>query len=767
MKSGQNKNKNKNIRQKPTETDSRKLKEPLEKSLIEQTEKGAAELIIANKELAYQNKEKEERAAELLIANKELAFQNKEKKKRAAELIIANKELNHQNVEKEKRADELVIADKELAFQSKEKKKRADELIIANKELTFQNKEKEKRADELSIAIEAYRSTNEYLESLINCANAPIIVWNTKLKITRFNKAFESLTGRVEKDVIGKSLEILFPLKFRSRYMDRIKETLKGKRMDVVEILILNIDGSLHTLLWSSANIMSPDGKTPIATIAQGHDITIRKSLKKSKEYLENLFRNANAPIIVWDNQFNISRFNPAFEVLTGRKAVDAIGNSIEILFPANFVESYMELIRKAQAGERWETVEIKILHLNGSIRTLLWNSASVFDTDGKTMIATIAQGQDITERKLVEEKLHESETKFRNVFENSPLGKSLTGVDGSLSVNKAFCDILGYSEEELKTKKWQELIHPDDIRESTDLEQLLIKGEKSTARYEIRFLHNTGNTVWTDVSTTLQRDKKDNPLFFITTINDITGRKKTEEQLKSTLHNLERSNQELEQFAYVASHDLQEPLRMVSSYTQLLERRYKDKLDQDANEFIQFAVDGANRMQKLINDLLDYSRISSRGKEFTIVDISQVLGQVISNLHELIIENTALITNDDLPEIIADESQILRVFQNLIENAIKFKNKSELPKIHISCKKKFDFYEFSIRDNGIGMDMQYHDRIFIIFQRLHSKEEYPGTGIGLSICKRIIERHGGKIWFESKVNEGSTFYFTLSSLNK
>ena len=256
----------------------------------------------------------------------------------------------------------------------------------------------------------------------------------------------------------------------------------------------------------------------------------------------------------------------------------------------------------------------------------------------------------------------------------------------------------------------------------------------------------------------------------------DINERKQAEEELilaykelafqneEKEKHTAEliNTNKELEQFAYIASHDLQEPLRMVASYTQLLERRYKDKLDQDANDFIQYAVDGANRMQKLINDLLDYSRTTSRGRDFTKVDISQVLGQAISNLQRLIIENNALITNEDLPELIADESQIMRVFQNLIENAMKFKIKSELPKIHISCKKRNRFYEFAVSDNGIGIDMQFHDRVFTIFQRLHSKEEYPGTGIGLSICKRIIERHGGKIWFESKENEGTTFYFTL-----
>jgi len=224
----------------------------------------------------------------------------------------------------------------------------------------------------------------------------------------------------------------------------------------------------------------------------------------------------------------------------------------------------------------------------------------------------------------------------------------------------------------------------------------------------------------------------------------------------------LETANKDLEQFAYVATHDLQEPLRMISSYTQLLERKYKDKLDQDANDYIHFAVDGAIRMQKLLNDLLEFSRISSRGKGFEQVDTSNILAQVISNIQLLIAENSCLITNDDLPTLIADESQIIRVFQNLIGNAIKFKKKSEFPKIHISCKKQNNMYQFSVADNGIGMEMQYHDRIFIIFQRLHSVKDYPGTGIGLSICKRIVERHGGKIWFESIVNEGTTFYFTI-----
>jgi light-regulated signal transduction histidine kinase (bacteriophytochrome) len=224
----------------------------------------------------------------------------------------------------------------------------------------------------------------------------------------------------------------------------------------------------------------------------------------------------------------------------------------------------------------------------------------------------------------------------------------------------------------------------------------------------------------------------------------------------------LKTAVEELEQFVYVASHDLQEPLRMVSSYTQLLERRYKDKLDDDARDFIFYAVDGATRMQKLINDLLQYSRITTHAKTYQQVDTASIMGQVISNLQLLIEENTAIITNDDLPVIRAEETQMVQVFQNLIGNAIKFRKKSEYPRIHVSCTRKNNLYEFSVRDNGIGIDMQYQERVFIIFQRLYSAKDYAGTGIGLSINKRIINRHGGTIWFESKENEGTTFYFTI-----
>lgn len=379
---------------------------------------------------------------------------------------------------------------------------------------------------------------------------------------------------------------------------------------------------------------------------------------------------------------------------------------------------------------------------------------------DGRKVRFEIAT--DITEIKESQKNLIQSEREFRSLFENSPLGKSMTGVDGSLRVNKAFCDILGYTLEELQGINWKTLTHPEDIQESANIVESLLKGEKEAAHYEKRYIHKNGNIIYADVNTTLLHDEKGNPIYFITSISDISERKEMELKLKRAFVDIERSNKELEQFAYVASHDLQEPLRMVSSYTQLLAKRYSNKLDNDALDFINYAVDGANRMQRLINDLLEYSRITTRGSEFKPVSLPSVLGQALANLHLKIAETGTLVTNDDLPMVNGDETQLVRLLQNLIENAIKYKGDLP-PRIHIGVKSNSQEYIISVSDNGIGIEKEYFEKIFVIFQRLHNKFEFQGTGIGLSICKRIVERHGGKIWVESEINNGSIFYFSMN----
>ena len=247
-----------------------------------------------------------------------------------------------------------------------------------------------------------------------------------------------------------------------------------------------------------------------------------------------------------------------------------------------------------------------------------------------------------------------------------------------------------------------------------------------------------------------------------ISTIRDVTDRKQAEERLKAAAADLARSNTELEQFAYVASHDLQEPLRMVASYTQLLARRYRSKLDQDADEFISFAVDGARRMQELINDLLAYSRVGTRALQLERVDANRVVDEVVRDLAPAIADSGGSVTRDELPSLQADPTQLRQLFQNLIANGIKFRRPRQEPRVHVSAARDGRRWVFGVHDNGIGIEPQYVERIFVLFQRLHTRDEYPGTGIGLAICKKIVERHGGAMWVESEPGHGTTFGFSL-----
>jgi light-regulated signal transduction histidine kinase (bacteriophytochrome) len=246
---------------------------------------------------------------------------------------------------------------------------------------------------------------------------------------------------------------------------------------------------------------------------------------------------------------------------------------------------------------------------------------------------------------------------------------------------------------------------------------------------------------------------------------SDITERKKMQDEIAQRTTDLERSNQELERFAYVASHDLQEPLRMIAGYAELLEKRYKEKLDHNAEEFIGFIVDGADRLQKLIRDLLSYSRVDTRGKPFQEVSCEEALQQALTNLHVALEESRAEISHDPLPTLAADSLQLVQLFQNLVGNAIKFHGR-EQPRVHIGVEEREGEWEVSVRDNGIGIDPKYFDQIFVIFKRLHGRTNFPGTGIGLALCKKIVERHQGKIWVESSPNLGATFYFTLPKTN-
>ncbi len=367
----------------------------------------------------------------------------------------------------------------------------------------------------------------------------------------------------------------------------------------------------------------------------------------------------------------------------------------------------------------------------------------------------------EIAEHKRIEEALRESEDRFRNIYENAMIGLYRTTPDGRiLLANPALVRMLGYSSfDQLARRNLEEVGYEPQYPRSSFKQT--IEREGQVLGLESAWKKADGTTLFLRESARVVRDESGNTLYYEGSVEDISARKRAEDRLRATMADLERSNRELEQFAYAASHDLQEPLRMVSSYTQLLARRYRGQLDQDADEFISYAVDGAERMQRLINDLLAYSRVGTRGRAFQTTDCEQALQQALANLQTAIEESGAIVTHDPLPTVVADQSHLTQVFQNLVGNALKFRS-SVPPSIHVGVQEKSGHWLFWVSDNGIGIDPEYHERIFVIFQRLNAGDKYPGTGIGLALCKNIVERHGGRIWVESQPGQGATFYFTI-----
>ena len=368
---------------------------------------------------------------------------------------------------------------------------------------------------------------------------------------------------------------------------------------------------------------------------------------------------------------------------------------------------------------------------------------------------------EQLTVRKRVEEALNSSEERFKILFEYAPDAFYLNDLEGNfIDGNKAAEELIGYKREDLIGKNFLKLglLPPECIEKAV---KGLVKNftGKPTGPDEFILIRKDGQQVPVEIRTYPVNISGQNLVLGIA--RDITERRQTEGKLKETVAELKRINTDLEQIIKVAYHDMHEPLRMVSSYVQLLERRYKGKLDRDADEFIEYVVEGVNRMYKQISDLLLYLNIDTQEKPRVPIDTRKIINKAIASLRATIEETGTVITYDPLPIIRANNLELFELSKNLLSNAIKFRGE-EPPRVHVSAEQNEDGWMFSFHDNGIGIDPKFSDRIFTIFQRLHSRNEYPGTGIGLAICKKIVERYGGSIWVESEPGKGSTFYFTI-----
>ncbi len=465
------------------------------------------------------------------------------------------------------------------------------------------------------------------------------------------------------------------------------------------------------------------------------------------------------------DQEGKLQWVNPAVERLAGYSIEHCLAMDD---YPLPMVyESDQNKVRKwrqaALDGNFESGVEFRLICRNGLIKWVMASFQPIFN-DGGAIMGTRWSIHDITDRKKAEQRLRESEVRFRSVTQTAADAIVSVNTGGEIvSWNVGAERIFGFPEAEVLGRNVC-MIMPEKYRErhAEGMRRASCGGEMKILGVPSLFEGVRRDGEIFPVELTLSRWEMDGGAFFTAILRDITERKLAEQELAERTAELERSNGELQQFAYVASHDLQEPLRTVTSFLQLLQRRYGAALDDNAKEYIGFAVDGAARMHRLITDLLVYSRVTTHGRSFEPVSMEAVLGSVLTSLGAAIQEAGAEISHDTLPEVEADEIQMASLLQNLIGNAIKYRAPGTIPRVHVGISRDGDTWKFSVQDNGIGIEPKYFERVFVIFQRLHARSEYQGTGIGLAVAKKIVERHGGRIWVDSSPGQGCTFHFTL-----
>jgi PAS domain S-box-containing protein len=605
------------------------------------------------------------------------------------------------------------------------------------------------------------RESEERFCTLAN--NIPQLAWMADEKGNAFwyNKRWFDYTGTTPEQVAGSGWQKVQHADHVKRVVEKITRCIQTGENWEDTFPLRDRDGNYSSFLSRAVPLRDAKGKV----LRWFGTHTNVSETKESDARYRGLLEAAPDAMVVVDQDGEIVLLNVQAEKQFGYRRDELVGQKVKNIIPEGFAERLIadgtRSAAEALAQQIGTGIELSALRKDGTEFPIEIMLSPLESPDGTLVTAAI---RDISVRKRTEKHLAQLEGRYRGLLEAAPDAMVVVNQAGEIVLLNVQAEIqFGYRRHELVGQKVKNIIPTgfaerlvaDALRSAEDAQ-----AQQIGTGIELHGRHKNGGNFPIEIM--LSPLESTEGTLVTAAIRDITARKKAEADLLDKVEELNRSNEELGQFAYIASHDLQEPLRMVASYTQLLARRYKGRLDADADEFIAFAVDGASRMQHLIQDLLAYSRVGTKGGELLTTSSEDALQRALISLRAAIEEKGALVTHDPLPTVLADDMQLTQLFQNLVANGIKYQSPG-IPKVHISARRNGEEkWIFSIKDNGLGIDPQYFERIFGMFQRLHKREEFEGTGIGLAICKKIVERHGGTILVKSKPGQGSDFQFTL-----